>query len=184
MKVLPEQAEYIQTAIRDAVAIDPLISVRRLQEAVEQRTGRSISDKYLAKLVKKSRRQVAIEADRKQLKVRFAQVSERYRVLLKELHKIIWWSPVYISKYGIQRPSTKEKVGATKLAAQMELALFRTELDLGVFEDRRAVLEEMLREGLLPTELHEQLVGVFRQWKFGKPDSNGVRAATCRTLDH
>ena len=47
----------------------------------------------------------------------------------------------------------------------MDLALLKAEMDVGMYEDRRLALEEMLREGLLPQELHEQIVGVFRTWK-------------------
>ena len=69
----------------------------------------------------------------------------------------------------MKKPTEKERQSAIRLLAQIELALFRTELDIGMFEDRQLAISEMLKQGMLPTELHEQIIGVFRTWKLGSP---------------
>jgi hypothetical protein len=165
MKIVPQQEAYLRETIRDALALDPLITIRRLQKIVERTTRHSISDKYLMRLLQKVRREIVIQSDRKQVSVRLTEVRERYATLQKQLYRIIYWTPENFPKYGIRRPKASERINAARTVAQMDLALLKAELDVGAFEDRRAALAEMLREGLLPQELHEQIVGVFRTWK-------------------
>ena len=166
MKMLPAQEQTLKNAIRNLIALDPLISIRSLQNQMLRQTGHSISDKYLNKLVHKVRRQVVIESDRKRLQERFGEVKERFRVMMDRLWLIVFYRFPESMKSGIQPPTNKEITEATKTLAQMELALMRMEIDVGLYEDRRNAIEEMLREGLLPAELHEQITVVFRKWKF------------------
>jgi hypothetical protein len=77
--------------------------------------------------------------------------------------------------HGIRHPSTKERLAAMKLQAQLELALFKAELDAGMFENKQIAINEMLQQGVLPTELREQVIGVFRTWRFQTGDLQGVR---------
>jgi len=165
MKILPEQEEFLQTNIRNAIALNPLVSIRKMQGIIERNTGRSVSDKYVAKLMAKIRRGAIIQSDRKQINERMTEVRERFRMLTEHLLLIIYWVPEYLNKYGVQYPSTKEKFAAIKLLGQMDLALFRAELDAGIFENKQAVLHEVLRQGIFPTELREQIIGASRTWK-------------------
>ncbi|MFA6918238.1 MAG: hypothetical protein WC285_05440 [Candidatus Gracilibacteria bacterium] len=171
MKVLLQQEEFLQNIIRDSMAVNPLVSIRRMQRLVETNTGRSISDKYTAKLMHKIRRRAVVQSDRKRMNERLAEVRERYRILMQELSRIIFWNREHLRKYGLRQPNLKERLAAMKLSAQMELALFRAELDAGMFENRQVVINEMLQQGVLPTELHEQVIGVFRRWKLA-PESH------------
>jgi PAS domain-containing protein len=169
MKILEEKEKFIYQIIRDSIALNPLVSIRGLQEAFEKRTGRSISDKYVSKLRDKMRTRSIVESDRKKLNERLAEVRERYRVLSENLLRTIYWNWESLKICGIQQPNEKQRQSAIKLLAQMELALLRLELDMGVFENRQLAISEMLKQGTLPTELHEQIVGVFRTWKLGSP---------------
>ena len=119
----------------------------------------------------KVRRQAIIESDRKKINERLAEVRERYRMLMDHLSRIIYWKYEFLKDYGIDYPTFKERLAAIKLLAQMESALFRTELAAGMYEDKQVAIEEMLQQGMLPTELREQVIGVFRTWKFqtGQP---------------
>ena len=156
----------MKNKIRDIIAINPLVSIRRLQEIVEDDTGRSISDKYLTKLIHKIRQGVIVTSDRKKLNVRLSEVRERYRVLIEHLLRTVYWKYEFREIYGLEMPNYKERLQAIKLIAKMETDLFRAELMAGMFEDRRAAIGEMLQQGVLPTELHEQVVGIFRSYKF------------------
>ena len=113
-------------------------------------------------------------SDNSRLTKRFIEVDERYTALRKQLYRIAYWTPTHLPTYGIQRPKNSERINAIRTIAQMDLALLKTELDVGLFEDKRAALEEMLRQGLLPQELHEQIVGVFRTWKLAPSPIMGV----------
>ena len=86
---------------------------------------------------------------------------------MDHLNKVVYWQYEFLKDYGIEYPTFKEKITAIKLLAQLESTLFRTELAAGVFEDKQAAIEEMLQQGMLPTELREQVIAVFRTWKLG-----------------
>ena len=165
MKIHPEKEEFLKNTIRDCMAVNPLVSIRRMQELVEANTGQSISDKYVARLMQKIRRQAVVQSDRKKMNERLSEVRERYRVLMQDLSRTVYWKYEYLKVYGMQQPNFKERLAAMKLLAQLDAALFRVELDAGVFEDRQLAIQEMLQQGILPTVLQERVVGVFRTWK-------------------
>jgi hypothetical protein len=165
MKKLPAQVEYLSGHMRNIIALDPMVSIRKMQGIIEEKTGQSLSDKYVSKLMHKIRRQAVVQSDRKQINERLAEVKERYRVLMEDLLRTIYWKGDYFTMYRADRPTFNQRLAAIRLLAQMELALFKAEIEVGMFENRKMAMEEMLREGLLPTELHEQIVGVFRTWK-------------------
>ena len=168
MRKLPEQEEYLRRNVRDAIALDPLISVRALQRQVQRQTGHSISDKYLTKLRCKVRREVIIESDRKALHERFTEVKERYRVMIDRLSLLVIWKFPDSIKAGLTKPTNQEIISAARTIAQMELALMKAELDIGVFEDRRNVVGDILRKRLLPVELREEIYLALRKWKIGQ----------------
>lgn len=170
MKILPQQELHIRQVIRDSLALDPLISIRNLKKTVEYNTKHPIGDKYLMRLLGKIRGEVVAQANRQELGERMTEVKERFRVLQKELQRIIYWEMRYFPEFGIQRPSTRERMNAIKTLAQMDLALLKTELDVGMFRKKQNEIEELLNNPALPSELHEQIIGVFRQWKFSKPE--------------
>ncbi len=169
MKIILEKENFLKSNVRDIIAINPLVSIRKMQEMVERNTGRPISDKYVVKLMHKVRREALIQSDRKKLNVRLAEVRERYRVLMENLNRTIYWKRQYFQDYGLDEPTYAERLQAIKLIAKLDLDLFKAELSAGMFEDRRIAVEEMLQQGVLPTELREQVVGVFRTWKYQTP---------------
>lgn len=176
MKILPEKEEFLKNRVRDVIALNPLVSIRRMQEILENRTGRSISDKYAAKLMHKVRRQAIIQSDRKKINERLSEIRERNRVLMEDLTRTIYWKPEFSKLYGLSFPSFKERLAAMKLLTQIESTLFRTELAAGVFEDRRAAIEEILRQKAIPIELQEKFIGVFRTWKLTSACEKDVQA--------
>jgi len=159
MKILEQKEKHIMKKIRDSIALNPLISIRKLQDAVEEKTGRSISDKYLTKLVHKIRIRAVIESDRKKLNESLAQVRERYRVLSENLLRTIYWNYESLELCGISKPKEKERQSAIRLLAQMDLALLKTELEVGAFQKQEL--------GGSQTEIREQIIGVSRSWNVG-----------------
>jgi len=152
MKMLEEKEEMLKKTIRNAMAVNPFISIRGTQALVEHNTGRSISDKYVSRLMQKIRKQAVIQSDRKQMNERLAEVRERFRILTEYLYRIVYWKYEYLKDYGVEMPKYKDKLAAMKLLAQLELALFRAELQAGAFEDQKGAMIEM----------REQVVGISR----------------------
>ena len=81
MKIVPQQESYLREAVRDELALNPLITVRQLQRSMPLRNGRMISDKYLMRLLHKVRREIVFQSDRRKVSARLTEVSERYATL-------------------------------------------------------------------------------------------------------
>jgi len=134
MKILPENEELMRRTVRNALAILPMTSIRRMQELVEKNTGRPISDKYAAKLMHKVKRQAIVESDRSQINVRLAEMKEPFRMSSEQLTRTIYWRREFLNEFGIRQPDWKERNAAIKLMAQLDIALLKAEMMAGVFE--------------------------------------------------
>lgn len=141
--MLEEKEDMLVKTIRNAMAINPFVTIRAMQGMVEKNTGRSISDKYVSKLMYKIRRQAVVQSDRTLMNERLAQLRERNRVLLEDLYRIIYWRHDYLNLYGVEMPKCKDKIAAMRLVAQLDAALFRTELLAGAFESQNGATVEL-----------------------------------------
>lgn len=136
-----EKENYLKGTIRDIVAVNPLVSIRKMQELVAHNTGYPISKNYTAKLIDKARKQAIMESDRKKANERLAEVRERFRVLTQYLSRVQYWKPEYHRDYGMPEPTFKEILASIKLIGQLELALLKAESIVGLFENKGVEVE-------------------------------------------
>ena len=136
-----EKEDFLKSAIRDIVAVNPLVSIRGIQGLVENNTGYPISKNYASKLIGKVRKQAIVESDRKKTNERLAEVRERFRVLTQYLSRVQYWKPEYQRDYGMPEPTFKEILAAIKLNSQLELALLKAESIIGLFENKGVKME-------------------------------------------
>lgn len=134
MKILPEQKKFLEHSINTAIASDPLVSIRKIQEIVKVNTGRSISDKYVARLMVEGRRTAVTHANREKLDKRMDEIRQRYQKHIKILNIIFYKTKRSEFKYS-------DRLASIKLAAQLDLMLLRAELLVGVFDEQCDVVE-------------------------------------------
>jgi hypothetical protein len=70
MRITPLIVEEIKRTIPDAIALDPLINITRMQRHLEEQFNRSFSFYYTRKLMHKVAMQSRMEADRTQIEQR------------------------------------------------------------------------------------------------------------------
>jgi hypothetical protein len=70
MRILPPVEEEIRRVVRDERAKDPLISVARLEAALEKHFQRGFSHNYVSKIADKVAREGLIQADHRQIEDR------------------------------------------------------------------------------------------------------------------
>src|ERR1700690_2521645 len=97
MKKPRTHEEKIKRAIRDAILIDPLISVVRLQDALFEKGYRTSNNtpldwRYVEKMRDKAHRQAIEEVDRQKISERVAQMKEHYRLAYEQLVRIAFHS--------------------------------------------------------------------------------------------
>jgi hypothetical protein len=85
MRVLPPVEEEIRRVVRDARAMDPLITVLALEKALEKHFERGFSHQYVSKIADRVARESLIDADRTQIEQRLNFTRENYRMMREEL---------------------------------------------------------------------------------------------------
>jgi hypothetical protein len=70
MRVFPQVEAEIHRVIRDERAKYPLITVARIEKALEAKFNRGFSYQYVAKIAEKVQREALVQADRTQIEQR------------------------------------------------------------------------------------------------------------------
>jgi hypothetical protein len=172
MRILPAIEEEIRRVIRDERAKDPLITVARLEHALEKHFNRGFSHQYVSKIADKVVREGLIQADRTQIEERMNFTRENYRMMREALFKIIYWQ----LGNGQPCPDARDVVDAAKNVVMMDLALLSAEIANGMYkkpidaiarefqyepvpgEVRTVIIASWKRGGLLPPATIEQMV--------------------------
>jgi len=168
MKKLPVQEEKIKRTIRDAIVIDPLISVAKLQDALYDKGYRTANSKpldwdYVAKMRHKVHRQSIENVDRQEVSTRITEMKERYRLIYEQLIRIAYYSDD-LKKEGIPPPSVRDRVSALREIIKLDVALFGAEMDAGIFNRHLGTLEIDKRNKPLTAEARELIRQAMINW--------------------
>lgn len=167
MRIVPAVEAELRREIRDARAIDPLISVSSLEQHLEKKFNRGFSYRYIAKLADKIARQALIEADRTQIEERLAFTRENYRIVRERLMQIICWQPDPESPIPIEKqrpPYNEDIIDAGKTIVMLDLAILKAEIDNGLYKRPIEVIAREMQYEPLPPEVR---VVVIAAWKRG-----------------
>ena len=162
------QEDKIKRAIRDAIVIDPFISIARLQDALFEKgykthSNQSLDWDYVAKLRNKVHRQSIEDVNHQEVVARIAQLKERYRIVFERLVRIAFYSDD-MKKDGLPPPSYRDQINALREISRLDVAIFGAELDAGIFERHIGKLEIEKRGRPLPPELKAQMLKAFANW--------------------
>lgn len=162
------QEDKIRRAIRDIAVIDPIISTRKLQDALFDKGFKTANStpldwRYVQKLRNKVRRQVIEDADREKVSDRISEMKEKYRMMAERLIRIIYYHDD-LKKEGIMPPSYKDQISAVNTLLKYDILLFNAQLDGGIFERHLGTLEIAQRNIPLPPELKDQMRNAFVKW--------------------
>ncbi len=171
-KVTDDKEAHLHRIIRDAMAIDPLISLRSLQSIIEKKINRKIEIHYISKLVKKVNGQLTIVADREKVEIRVSQLRERNRILIDELFRIA---------YPTTRPvADKDRLKAIELIAKIEHNQAKLEMDFGLFTRHLGDLN--VNHNLKPIDdiTRANQIKAFEAWGMNPPE---MRKVDMRIID-
>lgn len=168
MKILQPQEEKMKLAIRDSIAIDPLISVSRLQDVLFNKGFKSANNQvltwhYIAKLVRKINREAAERADRTKVTERLSQSKERYRLVFDRLMRIAFYTED-LKKEGMPPPSYRDQISALNAIVRLDIAILNAEMDAGIFERHLGTLEVDKRNKPIPKELKDRIRQAMINW--------------------
>jgi hypothetical protein len=166
MRVLPPVEEEIRRVVRDERAKDPLISVGRLEKALEKHFQRGFSHQYVSKIADKVAREGLIQADRTQIEERMNFTRENYRMMRERMMEIIYYKPpdVIDDIRKIRPPLNKDVIEAAKNVVMMDLALLNAEIANGMYKKPIDALAKEFRYDPLPDEVRTVIIA---SWKRG-----------------
>jgi hypothetical protein len=162
--------ERLKREIRDAMAVDPIATLPALTETLNRRLNHSFDPRYIKRLRDKVSRQLIVESDRLLIEQRMRFTRENYRISREALLNII--NP----PEGERKAAPQARVEAAKALVMLDLALFKAELETGMFkkpvdemakafqyepldaEVRAVVVAAWQRGGLLPKATIERMI--------------------------
>lgn len=158
-RVTETQEDYLKNVIRDAMAIDPLISVRSLQKVTEKKANRMLSLEYIIKLQRKIRGDVKIYPDREKYENRIAFLRERNRIVCAELFRIAFPDP-----NSLEKPGVTERRKALEAIFRIEKDMIKLEMDLGLFTRQIGTVEVEHRLKPMDEKTLEGIMNTFKVW--------------------
>ena len=159
MKMSNTQEEHLRRVIRDAMAIDPLISSRAMVDLVEKKTNRPIGRVYVMKLMRKVSGEIVVRADREQVEKKIAYLRERNRVICEELFRMAFPDPKLIPQ-----PELIDRRKALEAIARIEANQAKLEMDFGLFERKLGTLGVEHRLKPLDEAALNDIVRTFQAW--------------------
>jgi hypothetical protein len=143
----------VRREIRDALAIDPIATIPELTERLNNRLNHSFDPRYIKKLTDKVAHQLIIESDRLRIEDRMKVTRENHRIARDELLKILH-----------SGAPSKDRVEAAKALVMLDLAVFKAEIETGMFKKPVDQLVKEFRYDPLPDEVRAVIIA---SWKRG-----------------
>ena len=170
MKKRNEAEETIKILIRDQVAINPIVSVRKVQLALHESgfqtyQGKPLDWYYIAKLVQKIQRENIATLKYKDKVARLSILLERYRVISDKLLRVVFYD-YYSTDEKVPVPSYHEQIMAANMLMRWDLALFYAENEAGVFQLKNE--GDNPRNKPLDPEVKAKIMKAFENWGFIK----------------
>ena len=174
-KFIPAIEEKIRRAIRDAMAIDPLMTQTALCEAVSKRLNHNFDRQYIGKLANKVMAQARAEIDHTSIAQRLTQSRETHRLAREKLIRILFWTPENAIA-GMKPPLPTEYIMAAEALVKLDLAIFNMEVANGVYAKREEVVAKELRTVPLLPEVRRDIVNAMKAWGVKLPAPKKVEA--------
>lgn len=150
-------------AIRDFVALDPLMSIRTLTESVSKKLNHSFDREYITRLYRKVNRETMPDLDRQKIEPRLQQLRETFRIAREALLQIAFGKLV--------KPA--EKTGAWRQIALNDKLLLEMEIELGIYTrvlNPHIVSPDGFRDRPVPEENLAAIEKTFSMWGLPKMD--------------
>jgi len=168
MKKRLEVEQHIKQIIRDQIAINPIISIRKIQTALFDGGFKTYQDKlldwyYVAKLVRKIQNENIATLKFQDKAARLVILREKYRVISEKLFKVLFYD-TFPSDLGTPVPTYQEQIAAANMIMRWELAVFYAEVDAGVFNKDVQETDEQRRNKPLPPEIRASIHRAMTNW--------------------
>jgi len=142
--------DRLRREIRDAIALDPIATIPELTERLSKRLDHSFDPRYIKKLRDKVSRQLIVESDRMQIEQRMNITRENHRIARDALLEIV-----------NSHAASKDRVEAAKALVMLDLAVFKAELETGMFKKPADVVAREFQYDPLPAEVRTLVIAAW-----------------------
>lgn len=168
MRKPPAYEEKVKRAIRDAMAIDPIMTQTALLDHLERKFKHSFDHRYVNKLTNKVLIGARVEADHTAIETRLSQMRESYRLVRERYMRILFWTPESAapggSLEGIKPPLPIEIVKAGEALVMLDIAIFNAETANGLYRKPVEQLASEFEYRPLPEEVRTRIVETWIRW--------------------
>lgn len=162
-KVSDTQEHALRRIIRDARALDPLISVRSLRDIVAQKSKRDVSLEYVWKLSKKVDGEIKIRPDQEKIDKRIAEMRENNRIVREGLLKIAYPPAGSLVQ-------EKDKIKALEVIARIDHSQAKIEMDFGLYTRKLGEVEvKHTHEHRIVDPRIDAMMKAFENWGMAPP---------------
>lgn len=177
-KIDTSREAEIKRAIRRELALDPLLSSRRLSsrlaaDGFHRNDGSDLDHEYILKLIRKINSEAVYRIHNDQIDERMIAVRERFTAIFERLFKIAFWRWEYMQE-GIFMPEPKDQIKAMENIMKYDIALVEAEMDAGIYKRNLGTLEIERRNAPLTPERKAAIELAMKNWGFlpdKKPDA-------------
>lgn len=154
-KISHDRETEIRRAMRDAYALDPIISDQKLLRFLEERFKHSFAWPYIARLKRKVRVEATPDLDREKVQDRLRQTRETFRMGRENLLPIA---------SGVNEATNMERTAAWRTIAMFEKMLLEIEIELGLYSGAQASNPDMFRYEPIPAGIREAMLRTLQAW--------------------
>lgn len=165
-KLTDVQEAAIRRHIRDARALDPLISLVGLQKVLETKFNRQISVNFIMKLSKKVDGEIMVRPDIEKIEHRVAQMRENNRIVREGLLKIAYPGQSV-------RVADKDKIRALETIARIDHSMAKIEMDFGIYTRKIGEIDINHKNGM-DSEKLQSIVKAFENWGISPPQMRKI----------
>lgn len=153
--------DSLRRAIRDTLALDPLITDAALTKTLEKKLEHSFDPRYVGKMRDRVHKQAVAQLDQERIAPRITEIRETYRMVRQKLFQIVFWAPDPANPAG-KPPFADEMVNAAKALVELDLKILDAEVSNGFYRKLDAEAEDI---GIpMPQEYRRLVVTTFEKW--------------------
>lgn len=171
-KVTDQQEQALRRVIRDARAIDPLISVRSLRDVVEAKTQRTVSLEYVWKLNKKVDGEIQVRPNNEKIEKKVGEMRENNRIVREALLKIAFPGQNSLP------PKDSDKIRALETITKIDHSMAKIEMDFGIYTRKLGEID--IKHSHTHTVVDgriEAITKAFENWGMAPPEMRKVESS-------
>ncbi len=172
------RVQHIRRTIRDAVVIDPLITITELTGMIEKKFNHTFDPRYITKLAKKVSGEIIVRTDTQSIEKRVSYLRETIRILRAEAFRIAFPDPKDLDK-----PNHRTRLAALDFIAKLDHRQATLEMDFGIFQRHLGQVDANVRHTLVDDAEVAAIAETMKKWGIHPPEPRKIEAGEAKPVE-